>query len=125
MSSSVPCAPSNLIDRPAARARERKSDTSVTHGAILVHAARNASITCRQSIVESAMRRLRASTLWRSASVRVHGMPGVVTALIARHDRKVRGQQVDDLAFAFVAPLRAQDGYVHTLRARSILPSTR
>jgi hypothetical protein len=36
-----------------------------------------------------------------------HGVAGVVPALIARNDRKMRRQQVDDFAFAFVAPLRA------------------
>jgi hypothetical protein len=47
------------------------------------------------------------------APVRIHGVPGVVAALIARHNRKVRRQQVDDLSLAFVAPLRAQDCDVH------------
>ncbi len=40
--------------------------------------------------------------------VHVHGMPGVVPTLIPRDDVEVRRQQVDDLAFAFVAPLSAQ-----------------
>ena len=38
MSRSVPCAPSNMIDRPAARARARNSEMSVTHGAMRAHA---------------------------------------------------------------------------------------
>ena len=50
------------------------------------------------------------------AAVGVHGVPGVVSALIARHDRKMRRQQIDDLALAFVAPLRAEHGDVHNLQ---------
>ena len=46
------------------------------------------------------------------ASVGVHRVPGVVPALVARDDGKVRRQQVDDLALALVAPLRAQHRYV-------------
>ena len=42
------------------------------------------------------------------ASVRVDGVAGVVPALIAGDDRKVRRQQIDDLALAFVAPLRSE-----------------
>ena len=45
-------------------------------------------------------------------AVHIHGVAGVVTALIARDRRKVRRQHVDDLAFAFVAPLRAENGDV-------------
>ena len=37
---------------------------------------------------------------------RVDGMAGVVAALISRDDVEARRQQIDDLAFAFVAPLR-------------------
>ena len=40
----------------------------------------------------------------------VDRVPGVVAALIPRHDRKMRRQQVDDFPFAFVAPLRAKHG---------------
>ena len=40
----------------------------------------------------------------------VHGVAGVVSALIARDDREMRRQQIDDLALAFVAPLRAEHG---------------
>ena len=44
--------------------------------------------------------------------VGVDGVPGVVPALVARDDRKVRRQQIDDLSLALVAPLRAQHRYV-------------
>ena len=43
-------------------------------------------------------------------AVDVHRVAGVVAALIPRDDGKVRRQQVDDLAFAFIAPLRAENG---------------
>ena len=43
-------------------------------------------------------------------AVHVDGVPGVVAALVARDRREVRRQQVDDLALAFVAPLRAEHG---------------
>ena len=42
----------------------------------------------------------------------IHRMAGVVTALIARDDGKVRGQEVDDLALPLVAPLRTEYRYV-------------
>ena len=45
----------------------------------------------------------------------VDRVAGVVPALVARHAREVRRQQVDDLALAFVAPLRAENGDVHRL----------
>ena len=48
----------------------------------------------------------------------VDGMPGVVSALIARDDVEVRREQVDDLALAFVAPLRAEHCKIH-----SVVPS--
>jgi hypothetical protein len=34
-------------------------------------------------------------------------MPGIVTACIARDDRKSIGENVDDLSFSLVAPLGA------------------
>ena len=40
-------------------------------------------------------------------AVDVDGVTGVVAALIARDDVEARRQQIDDLALAFVAPLRA------------------
>ena len=46
-------------------------------------------------------------------AVDVHRVAGVVSALIAGDDRKVRREQVDDLAFAFIAPLRAENREVH------------
>ena len=46
-------------------------------------------------------------------AVDVDRVAGVVSALIARDDRKVRRQQIDDLAFAFIAPLRAEHGEIH------------
>ena len=39
----------------------------------------------------------------------LHGVPGVVAALVARDDGERLGQQVDDLALALVAPLGADD----------------
>ena len=42
-------------------------------------------------------------------AVHVDGVSGVVAALIPRDGREVRRQHVDDLAFALVAPLRAQN----------------
>ena len=48
------------------------------------------------------------------APVRVDRVAGVVSALIARHDREVRREQVDDFAFALVAPLGAQHRDIHT-----------
>ena len=54
---------------------------------------------------------IRRSTNFRA--VDVHRVPGVVSALIPGHDRKVRRDQVDDLAFAFIAPLRTEDREVH------------
>ncbi len=41
-------------------------------------------------------------------ALHVYRVAGVVAALIARDDGEVRRQQIDDLAFALVAPLRAQ-----------------
>ena len=40
------------------------------------------------------------------------GVPGVVPALIPRHDIEAFGQQIDYFTFALVAPLGAQDDYV-------------
>ena len=39
----------------------------------------------------------------------LHRVPRVVAALIARHHVEALGQQIDDLALALVAPLRADD----------------
>ncbi len=36
-------------------------------------------------------------------------MPGVWAALVAADEVRVEGQQVDDLALAFVSPLRTDD----------------
>jgi hypothetical protein len=38
-----------------------------------------------------------------------HGMTGIVSALKPNHKVGVLGQQVDDLAFALIAPLGAND----------------
>ena len=46
----------------------------------------------------------------------VDGVPGVVAALVAGDDREVRREQVDDLALALVAPLRAEHCDVHDSR---------
>ncbi len=43
----------------------------------------------------------------------IHRVAGVVPALIARDDGKVRRQQIDDLAFAFISPLRTEYSDVH------------
>src|SRR5207249_5461626 len=51
-----------------------------------------------------------------------HGVAGVVSALIARDDREMRREEIDDLAFPFVAPLRAQHNEIH--KRRRILLST-
>ncbi len=45
----------------------------------------------------------------------IHGMPGVVAALEARHHVERTGQVVDGLALALVAPLQAQHHCVHVL----------
>src|SRR5439155_17594335 len=42
-------------------------------------------------------------------------VPGVVTALKAGHDIEVVAQQVDDLSFSFVAPLRSDDRQIPRL----------
>ena len=39
-------------------------------------------------------------------AARDHGMAGIIAALGAHHDIRGLGQDVDDLAFAFIAPLR-------------------
>jgi hypothetical protein len=39
----------------------------------------------------------------------LHGVSSVVTALIARDDVEMFGQEIDDLAFAFIAPLSADN----------------
>ena len=46
-------------------------------------------------------------------AVDVNGMAGVVAALIAGHHAEMWREQVDDLALAFVPPLRAQNRDVH------------
>ena len=47
----------------------------------------------------------------------LNGMPGVVSALIARHDVEALGEQIDDLAFAFIAPLGADYDDIKTNQA--------
>jgi hypothetical protein len=37
------------------------------------------------------------------------GMPGVMSALISGNDIEMRSQNIDDLTFAFIAPLGADD----------------
>jgi hypothetical protein len=46
-------------------------------------------------------------------AVHKHRMAGVVSTLIPRDDCEVRRQQIDNFAFSFVAPLRAEDCEVH------------
>ena len=48
--------------------------------------------------------------------VDVHRVACVVTTLVSSHDRERRREQVDDLAFALVAPLRAQHRQIHVAR---------
>ena len=55
-------------------------------------------------------------------AVDVDGVAGVVAALIARDDVEARRQQIDDLALAFVAPLRAEHCEIHN-RATDSTPS--
>ena len=43
------------------------------------------------------------------------GVPGIVAAGITGHDREIFRENVDDLAFAFVAPLRTDDDRSLTL----------
>ena len=46
-----------------------------------------------------------------------NGVAGIVTALIARNDIKVRRENVDNLAFAFVAPLGSDyDDVFHNIQ---------
>src|SRR5947209_18693890 len=44
------------------------------------------------------------------------GVAGVVTALIARDHVEALGEEVNDLALAFVAPLRADDDNYHSFQ---------
>jgi hypothetical protein len=44
------------------------------------------------------------------------GVSGVVSALIANHNVEPLGEQIDNLAFTFVAPLGAYDGDDHGFR---------
>jgi hypothetical protein len=48
-------------------------------------------------------------------AVDIHGMPGVVSPLVSGHDVEVWSEEVDDLAFAFIAPLRAENCEIHKL----------
>src|SRR5262245_39775360 len=43
----------------------------------------------------------------------IHGVPGVVPALVPRDSGEMRRQHVDDLSLSFVAPLRAEHCDVH------------
>ena len=70
----------------------------------------------RDAVVQDARRQQPQDEL---ASVGVDRVPRVVSALIARDDREAWREQVDDLPFAFVAPLGAKYRDVHN---RSILP---
>ena len=54
-------------------------------------------------------------------AVDVHGVAGVVSALVPRDDIEPRRQQVDDFSFSFVAPLRAEHREIH--HRVTILPS--
>src|SRR5581483_2397892 len=45
-------------------------------------------------------------------------MPVIVAALIAHDDIEPLGEQIDDLAFSFIAPLGADDCYNHSSAAK-------
>ncbi len=47
-----------------------------------------------------------------------HGVPGIVSALSANHQIRRLGQEIDDLALSFVAPLEAVDDTVHGFGGR-------
>src|SRR3954465_7003755 len=47
-------------------------------------------------------------------STDVHRVSCVVSTLITRDDGKMRRDEVDDLSFAFIAPLRAENRKVHS-----------
>ena len=47
-------------------------------------------------------------------------MPGIVTALKAHHAGHLFGQQIDDLALAFVTPLGADDDYIFSHPVRPL-----
>ena len=47
-----------------------------------------------------------------------HGVAGVVAAVEARHDVGLAGQQIDDAALAFVAPLRSN----YDIQRHDLLP---
>ena len=53
--------------------------------------------------------------------VHVHGMAGVVSALVPCHEREMRREEIDDLAFAFIAPLRTEDGNIHSRQSAVVL----
>jgi hypothetical protein len=42
----------------------------------------------------------------------VHGVAGIVTTLVTRHDGKMGREQIDNLAFPFVTPLSTHDSQV-------------
>src|SRR5687768_1862933 len=43
----------------------------------------------------------------------IHRVTGVVSSLVARNNGEVRRQKIDDLAFAFISPLRTKYCDVH------------
>jgi hypothetical protein len=47
------------------------------------------------------------------AAAHIHGVPRIVPALVARDERELRREQIDDLAFPFVAPLGAEHAEIH------------
>jgi hypothetical protein len=60
----------------------------------------------------------------------LHGMAGVVAALIPRHDGEILAEKIDDLPLPLVSPLRADDGDVlflfsHRGTARSLAQTAR
>jgi len=49
----------------------------------------------------------------RLASLDDERVPGVVSALEAGDEGKIRREQIDDFSFAFIAPLRAENREVY------------
>jgi hypothetical protein len=54
----------------------------------------------------------------------VDRVAGVVTALRARDDGKMLREQIDDLAFAFISPLRAYHSNVHNSTHHTLTEKT-
>jgi hypothetical protein len=84
----------NLIDLLEQRLR-------IDHHAVADHAGDAGMEDARRDQVEDEL-----------LAVDIHGVAGVVPALITRHRGEVRGEHVNDLALALISPLRSQDGNI-------------